>query len=224
MSFSINHVPNVPNVPRSGSPMMTAVTPKGSEFLVAAVSVFERLSSPSTVRDSILNRLEDFRRAPNACERLKNVRDSFGGNLLHHVASFESNETAGFVPQLVGLGVDVNMPDRKGASPLFYAVSRVTPSATLISAFMTAGADPNAQNTQLGKSVLAAAILCRAPVDNLIALLENPKTELPKEIGLSNELKVSLDSLVGRTYKGSDAQRLQAVLDQKRSSQNKALD
>ena len=197
--------------------MMTAVTPKGSEFLVAAVSVFERLSSPSTVRDSILNRLEDFRRAPDACERLRNARNSFGGNLLHHVASFESNETAGFVPQLVGLGVDVNMPNSKGASPLFYAVSRVTPSATLISAFMTAGADPNAQNTQLGKSVLAAAILCRAPVDNLIALLENPKTTLPEDICLSNGAKVSLDALVARTY-GSDGQRLQGVLAQKRSA------
>jgi hypothetical protein len=87
--------------------MMTAVTPKDSDSLVAAVSVFERLSSPSTVRDSprsILNRLEDFRCAPEACERLKNARNWSGRNLLHHVASFESNETAGFVPQLVWLG------------------------------------------------------------------------------------------------------------------------
>jgi len=197
--------------------MMTAVTPKDSDFLVAAVSVFETLSSPSTVRDSILNHLEDFRCAPEACERLKNARNWSGGNLLHHVANFESNETAGFVPQLVGLGVDVNMPDRKGASPLFYAVSRVTPSATLISAFMTAGADPNAQNTQLGKSVLAAAILTRAPVDNLVALLENPNTELPEEICLSGGLKMSLDELLKKSkYIGPEGQRLQVVLAQKR--------
>ena len=197
--------------------MMTAVTPKDSDSLVAAVSVFERLSSPSTVRDSILNRLEDFRCAPEACERLKNARDWSGGNLLHHVANFESNETAGFVPQLVGLGVDVNMPDRKGASPLFYAVSRREPCANLIFAFMTAGADPNAQSDQLGKSVLAAAILGRAPVDNLVALLENPNTELPEEICLSSGLKMSLDELVERIkYIGPEGQRLQAVLAQKR--------
>ena len=197
--------------------MMTAVTPKDSDSLVAAVSVFERLSSPSTVRDSILNRLEDFRCAPEACERLKNARDWSGGNLLHHVASFESNETAGFVPQLVGLGVDVNMPDRKGASPLFYAVSRREPCANLIFAFTTAGADPNAQITQPGKSVLAAAILGRAPVDNLVALLENPTTELPEEICLSSGLKMSLDELLEKTkYIGPEGQRLQAVLAQKR--------
>jgi ankyrin repeat protein len=197
--------------------MMTAVTPKNSDSLVAAVSVFERLSSPSTVRDSILNRLEDFRCAPEACERLKNARDWSGGNLLHHVASFGSNETAGFVPQLVGLGVDVNMPDRKGASPLFYAVSRREPCANLIFAFMTAGADPNAQSDQLGKSVLAAAILGRAPVDNLVALLENPNTELPEEICLSSGLKMSLDELLEKNkYIGPEGQRLQAVLAQKR--------
>ena len=136
---------------------------------------------------------------------------------MHHVASFESNETAGFVPQLVGLGVDVNMPDRKGASPLFYAVSRREPCANLIFSFMTAGADPNAQITQLGKSVLAAAILGRAPVDNLVALLENPNTELPEEICLSSGLKMSLDELLEKTkYIGPEGQRLQAVLAQKR--------
>ena len=197
--------------------MMTAATPKDSNSLLAALSVFERLSSPSTVRDSILSRLEDFRCAPEACERLKNARDCSGGNLLHHVASFETNETAGFVPQLVGLGVDVNMPDRKGASPLFYAVSRRQPCANLIFAFMTAGADANAQNTQTGKSVLAEAILCRAPVDNVVALLENPKTELPEEICLSSGLKMSFDELLEKTkYIGPEGQRLQAVLAQKR--------
>jgi hypothetical protein len=209
------------NLPRIGSMknMMTAITPKnsGADSLSAAVNGFGRLSSPAMVRETLLNQLNAFQNAPAAAEKLRDARDASGGNLLHHVASFESNEAAGFVPQLAGLGVDVNAPDKKGASPLFYAVARTVPSAVLISALLTVGADPNGQNLQTGKSVLVAAMMTRPPVDNLIALLEHPNTEIPAQITLSNGAKMPFDTLVSRTYTGGDLQRLQTILDQKKA-------
>jgi len=186
------------------------------ESLSAGVEAFKHGASPSTVRNSVLSKLDQFENMPAARENLVNAQDASGGNMLHQVGSFENQ--GGDVRKLVHLGVDINAKDKNGMTPLFYAVSQKDNRTDLIGSLLEAGADPNSHNEKTGKSVLLAVLLTSPPVENLLVLLQNPNIEIPAKIKLSTGLEMDFSRLIEKKYKDPSAlQRVNAVLSQKSS-------
>ena len=167
----------------------------------AVVTAFKHGAAPSTVREGIFSKLDQFdaARYPEEKDKLVAAQDVSGGNLLHQVGSFESDGSS--VQKLVALGVDINATDKKGVTPLFYVAARKEDCSGLVSAFLQAGANPNAVNRQTGKSVLLEILLTRPLVNNLLVLLQDPDLEIPAKIKLSNGLEMDFSELIARTYK-----------------------
>ncbi len=200
-----------------GVGMMKTVSSERSatpNTLFAAVSGFSNGASPSTVRASVLEKLDQFSSAPAAKESLQRACNPMGGNMLHHVANFE--QTGSFVHKLVDLGVDVNAKNRAGVTPLFFAVAQKNSCPEFVATFLSAGADPNAQNPNTGNPVVVEAVLTKAPVENLRILLEDPNLEIPEKVSLPGGVTMDFSKLLEKTYKNPDEKQcLDTVLMQR---------
>jgi hypothetical protein len=178
--------------------------------LSAAVSSFQNGASVSTVKAAILDKLDGFAQAPAAQEQLQKLKNSLGGNLLHHVANFEKEAT--YIAPLVSLGVDINATNTAGVTPLFFAVVSKTAKPEMIESLLSQGADPNVQHAKTGNPLLVQALLTAAPVANLEVLLTYPNVEIPTNFKLSSGREMSVMDLVARSYSEPDRTTLTNLL------------
>ncbi len=208
MSVNVNNRGNL-NMMKN----VSSASPNGVS-LSAAVSAFRDGASVSTVKAAILDKLDGFAQAPAAQEQLQKVKNSLGGNLLHHVANFEKEAT--YIAPLVSLGVDINATNTAGVTPLFFAVVSKTAKPEMIESLLSQGADPNVQHAKTGNPLLVQALLTAAPVANLEVLLTYPNVEIPTNFKLSSGREMSVMDLVARSYSEPDRTTLTNLLTPKK--------